>query len=208
VAKLLERNVTVDLDGTRVLEGVYLSPPDDDALGAVVAPPHPLMGGSMDHPVVNELSYACRSGGEAASLRFNWRGVGGSAGTPSGELADGDADYSAALRFIEESVAGPVIAAGYSFGAAMALRASARHPRIRRLLLVAPPEQMLTADLVENFGGSILIVAAQNDQFANPAKLEALLANARRGTLHVVPDADHFFQEGLADIARAVAAWL
>ena len=207
MAKLLERNVTIDLDGTQVLDGVYLSPPDDDALGAVVAAPHPLMGGSMDHPVVNELSYACRTA-ESAALRFNWRGVGGSAGTPSGELADGDADYSAAVRFVEESVAGQVIAAGYSYGAAMALRASARHPRIRRLLLVAPPEQMLTADLVENFGGSILIVAAQNDQFANPTKLEALLANAKRGSLHVVPDADHFFQEGLADIPRAVAAWL
>ena len=207
MVKLLERNVTIDLDGTRVLDGVYLSPPDADSLGAVVAPPHPLMGGSMDHPVVNELAYACRNAG-SASLRFDWRGVGGSAGVPSGELADGDADYSAALRFIEESVAGSVIAAGYSYGAAMALRAVARHPRIRRLLLVAPPEQMLSAEGLENFAGSILIIAARHDEFASPAKLEALLANARRGSLHVVPDADHFFQEGLAEIPKAVERWL
>lgn len=207
MAKLLERNVTIDLDGTQVLEGVYLSPPDDEALGAVVAPPHPLMGGSMDHPVVNELSYACRAR-ESAALRFNLRGVGGSAGVPSGELADGDADYSAALRFIEESVGGSVIAAGYSYGAVLALRASARHPRIRRLLLVAPPEQLFDAALVENFGGSILVIAAQRDDFAAPAKLEAVLANAKRGTLHVIPDADHFFQAGLGEIPQAVADWL
>jgi len=207
VVKLLERNVTIDLDGRQVLEGIYLSPPDGDALGAVVAPPHPRMGGSMDHPVANELAYACRRAGSAA-LRFNWRGVGGSSGAPSGELADGDADYSAALRFIEESVAGTVIAAGYSWGAAMALRAVARHPRIRRLLLVAPPEQMLPVDVLENFAGSVLVIAAQRDEFASPAGLEAALANTKRGSLHVVRDADHFFREGLAEIPQAIERWL
>jgi alpha/beta superfamily hydrolase len=165
------------------------------------------MGGSMDHPVVNELSYACRNGA-SASLRFNWRGIGGSAGAPSGDLADADADYSAALRFIEESVDGPLIAAGYSYGAAIALRAVARHPRIRRLLLVAPPEQMLAADVIEHFAGSVLIIAAERDGFASPAVLESILANTEHGSLHVVPDADHFFQVGLAEIPKAVERWL
>jgi hypothetical protein len=207
VVRLLDRNVSIDLDGTQVLDGVYRCPPGDAALGAVVAPPHPLMGGSMDHPVVNELSYAC-SHGESASLRFNWRGIGGSAGVPSGDLADADVDYSAALRFIEESVDGPVVAAGYSYGAAVALRAVARHPRIRRLLLVAPPEQMLSTDLLENFAGSVLVIAAERDDFASPANLEAILENTERGSLHVVPDADHFFQLGLAEIAKAIERWL
>ena len=207
MVRLLDRNVSIDLDGTRVLDGVYRSPPENAAQGAVVAPPHPLMGGSMDHPVVNELSYACGHG-KSASLRFNWRGVGGSGGVASGDLADADADYSAALRFIEESVKGPVIGAGYSYGAAMALRAVARHPRIRRLLLVAPPQQMLSTDLLENFAGAVLIIAAERDAFASPAILEAILENTQRGSLHVVADADHFFQVGLADIPKAVERWL
>jgi alpha/beta superfamily hydrolase len=67
---------------------------------------------------------------------------------------------------------------------------------------------MLSAELLTNFAGSILIIAAQRDEFASPAALEALLANTKRGSLHVVPDADHFFQEGLAEIPRAVAGWL
>ena len=103
---------------------------------------------------------------------------------------------------------GAVIAAGYSFGAAIALRAAARHPRIRRLLLVAPPEQMLAVDALENFAGSVLVIAAQRDEFAAPARLEALLVHANRGSLHVVRDADHFFQTGLAEIPRAVERWL
>jgi alpha/beta superfamily hydrolase len=88
------------------------------------------------------------------------------------------------------------------------LRAVARHPRIRRLLLVAPPEQMLEVELLENFSGSVLIIAAQRDEFASPARLEACLANAKRGSLHVVPDADHFFQKGLAEIPQAIENWL
>ena len=207
MAGALEQAVAIDLDGSTALEGIYLGAPDPDALGAVVAPPHPLMGGSMDHPVCNELAYALQRA-ECATLRFNWRGVGGSGGAPSGELADGDADYSAAVRFVEDSLEAPLIAAGYSYGAAMALRAAARHTRIRRLLLVAPPEQMLASDVLEAFGGSVLIVAAENDSFASRAALEDAVASLARGSLHVVPDADHFFQTGLAEIPKAIEAWL
>ena len=97
MAKLLERMVAIPLGAAgEALEGVYLGGPDGSDSGAVVAPPHPLYGGSMDSPVVNEVSYACRKAGLAA-LRFNWRGVGASAGRPSGEVADADADYAALL---------------------------------------------------------------------------------------------------------------
>ena len=43
-------------DGDVVLEGIYMAEEDDDASGAVIAPPHPQMGGSMDSPVVNEVA--------------------------------------------------------------------------------------------------------------------------------------------------------
>lgn len=207
MTKQLERDVTIHLDGSRVLEGVYLAAGNAADVGAVVAPPHPLMGGSMDHPVVNELCYACHKGA-AAALRFNWRGVGASAGEPSGDVADGDADYSAALQFVEESVDGPIIAAGYSYGAGLAVRAAGRHPRVRRLLLVAPPVALLDAGELEAFGGSILVIAARHDGFAPVAELEEVLADTRRSMLHVVDDADHFFQQGLAEIPRVVDRWL
>ena len=60
------------------LEGLY-TPADAPVGGAVIAPPHPLYGGSMDSPVVTELAQACARA-DFASLRFNWRGAGASAG--------------------------------------------------------------------------------------------------------------------------------
>ena len=79
-----ERAVAIPLEGgEQALEGVFVAGLDDDAVGVVVAAPHPLYGGSMDSPVVNEIAYAARKAG-LASLRFNWRGVGASAGAISG----------------------------------------------------------------------------------------------------------------------------
>lgn len=205
--KRLERAVTIALDTSSALEGVYRSGADPAGVGVVVAPPFPLLGGSMDHPVVSEIAHACGEAG-AATLRFNWRGVGASAGVPSGSAADGDADTSAAVRFVEESVAGPLLAAGYSFGAVMALRAAARHPRIRRLLLVSPPQQLLDGAALRDFPGSLLLVTGQRDEYAPPAALEPLVADLARAAFHVVPDADHFFGEGLGEIGRVVAGFV
>jgi len=204
----LEKMVTIALDGGELaLEGIFLAGGEQAASGAVVAPPHPLFGGSMDHPVCNELAYACSDAG-LASLRFNWRGVGASAGAPSGEPDDAEADYRAATAHLADTVEGPLVAAGYSFGAATAVRVAAREPRCRRLLLVAPPLPMLDRALLEGFGGSVLIVAAGHDEFSPIAELRSLAEALPRAHLHPVPDADHFFMAGLAEIARATGDWL
>ena len=46
----------------------------------------------MESPVVKQLAEASRSL-DISSLRFDWRGIGGSSGTPSGETADADLDF-------------------------------------------------------------------------------------------------------------------
>jgi alpha/beta superfamily hydrolase len=189
--------------GEPALGGVFLNASGEPRGGAVVAPPHPLYGGSMDHPVVNELSWACSSAG-FASLRFDWRGVGASTGTPSGEAADADADYGAALDHIGETVEGAIVACGYSFGAGAAVRASAGRPRVRRLVLVAPVPALIDAAALRGFGGSVLAISGARDALAPPDAVEALLAPAAEARLVVIPDADHFFGVGLAAISRAV----
>jgi alpha/beta superfamily hydrolase len=205
----MERAVAIALDdgSQRVLDGVYVSGEDADAAGAVIAPPHPLYGGSMDSPVVNEIAHACRTAG-LASLRFNWRGVGGSAGVPSGDPEVADADYAAAAAYLEETLPGPIVAAGYSAGAAAAVRVAARRPRLNRLLLVAPPLMLIDRAALEGFGGSVLLVAGQYDEFGQPGEFEALAGALPRASLAVIPEADHFFGAGLAALAGAIESWL
>jgi alpha/beta superfamily hydrolase len=208
MGKREERAVAIPLErGELALEGIYVAGIDDDAMGVVIAAPHPLYGGSMDSPVVSEIAYAARKAG-LASLRFNWRGVGASAGVISGEADDAEADYRAALRHLMATVPGAVVAAGYSFGAAAAARVASREPRVRRLILLAPPPHLLDIDALAAFAGDALLLAGAEDAIAPPAEVERIAAELPRATFVAVPRADHFFTAGLADITRITADWL
>ena len=212
VRRLDERMVTIEAPAGP-LEGVYVPARDadyrvdHDAGGALVAAPHPLYGGAMDSPVVNELAHACATSG-FSSLRFNWRGVGASGGRPSGDAGDADADFRAALAQLAETVPGPLVACGYSFGAAAALRVGRDEKRVERLVLVAPPPALLPAEPFASLERPLLVLAAAEDRIAPPAELEALVRAAPAARLEVIPKADHFFMAGLAQVGDFSARWL
>ena len=189
------------------LEGVFLAAAPGVSRGAVLAPPHPLYGGSLESPVLTELAWACTKAG-LASLRFNWRGVGASAGAPSGAAADADADYGSALEHLADSVGGPLVAGGYSFGSAAALRAAAASARIDGLVLVAPPPALVAPAAIAGAGRRTLVLVGEYDTIAPARDLRAACERAPHVELHVVPHADHFFAEGLAEVGRLAAAWL
>jgi alpha/beta superfamily hydrolase len=195
------------------LDGIWLDVSCEDGLrapprgGAVVAPPHPLYGGRMDNPVVTELALACERA-DLVSLRFDWRGTGGSGGEASGDPAAACQDYCAALRHVEATCDAPLVGCGYSFGAAAALRAAARHPRVRRLLLVAPPPALLDRAALAAFQGDVAILVGDADAIAPPAALEAITAARPRTRLERVAQADHFFASGLAELGRLAAGFL
>ena len=192
----LERSIVIPGEDGLALEGLFVA----GALGgAVVAPPHPLYGGSLESPVVGEVAHACGVAG-MANLRFNWRGIGASAGERSGEAADALADYRAALVELAASAEGPLLAAGYSFGACAAVAAAASEPRVRRLILVAPPASMLDAEAFARFPGPVLILAGGRDELAPAEALESLVADAEGRVLEVIPSADHFFMDGFSEI--------
>jgi len=204
-----ERMVAIALRAPEegALEGVYQAGDAEQPLGALIAPPHPLYGGSMDSPVANELAYASVRAGIPA-LRFNWRGVGASTGVASGEARDADADYAAALAHLAETVPGKVIACGYSFGAAAAIRAALLHPRIGRVLLVAPPGPLLEPGALRALERPTLILTGADDRLAPPRALAAEIEDAPHARLDVIPEADHFFVAGLAELGRRAYAWL
>ena len=202
-----ERAVAIPIGGAGLaLEGLYVAGDRGSEAGAVIAAPHPLYGGSMDSPVVAEIADACSRAG-LATLRFNWRGVGASAGEPSGEARDADLDFGAALDQLAETVAGAITVCGYSFGAAAALRAVATSPRVRQAVLVAPPPALLDGAALAAVRRALL-VAGEEDRIAPAGRLQELAAGAPGARLELVPAADHFFGTGLAAVGLSVRRFL
>jgi alpha/beta superfamily hydrolase len=205
-----ERMIAIPLRAPEegALEGIFQSGgPGAGPCGSVIAPPHPLYGGSMDSPVVNEIAWASARAGIAA-VRFNWRGVGASSGVASGDTRDADADYAAALAHVAATVPGKVVACGYSFGAAAALRAAQVHPRIGRVLLVAPPASLIERGALRALERPTLVLTGSDDRLAPAATLGAELEEAPQARLEVVKGADHFFVSGLAELSRLAQSWL
>lgn len=199
-----ERGVTIPVpDEELVLEGIWQTGADG---AAVVAPPHPELGGSLDNPVVNEIAYALYRAGHA-SLRFNWRGVGASQGRMTGDVAAAVADYRAALEHVVETSERPVIGAGYSFGAAAALRVALEDRRIRRLVLVAPPLPMIQELPLDRLNLPLQVICGGHDTLAPVEGLSELFCPLGNARLEVIPTADHFFmQSGLAELFELVYA--
>src|SRR4051812_21117936 len=75
--QFLERMTAVPNDDGQLLEALFHE--GRAPVPCVIAAPHPVFGGSMDSPVCAELAWAI-SRKELATLRFNYRGVGGSQG--------------------------------------------------------------------------------------------------------------------------------
>jgi hypothetical protein len=104
----------------------------------VFAHPHPQQGGTMHTKAVFQGAKGLARIG-CVVLRFNFRGVGSSAGTfdeGRGEFAD----YAAALDFIATRYPDtPIWAAGFSFGSWVALETGAVDPRVSVLIGIAPP---------------------------------------------------------------------
>lgn len=170
---------------------------DDDARGpAVVAPPHPLYGGSIAIPAVGAVFDALAGVGYAPTA-FNWRGVGGSGGQASGELEDAVADYRAAAAHAAGE--GALLAAGYSWGAAAALMTAAGDTRIARLVLIAPPVAMIEDRSILTTGRPMHVIAGSNDMFAPRELLEEVIGAIDGATLDIIEGADHFFSTGGID---------
>lgn len=121
------------------IEGLLEGPESPRAI-VVFAHPHPLLGGggTMHTKAVYQGSKGLLRIG-CAVLRFNFRGVGLSEGVFDNGIGERD-DFTAALNFAAATFPGtPIWAAGFSFGAWIALETGAADPRVSVLIGIAPP---------------------------------------------------------------------
>lgn len=156
---------------------------------AVVAPPHPLYGGSIGNPVVRAMESRLAAFG-VSTLAFNFRGTGDSTGVPSGDLADGLVDYVAAARSVNDVVLS--WATGYSFGSCAALMAAIKLD-VPHVLMVAPPLALLDPALLDRYRGELLVLVGSDDDYAPEPELRETFARAPQARIQLLPGVDHFF---------------
>lgn len=171
----------------------------------VLASPHPQRGGTMLDKVLYQATQGFLRAG-CAVLRFNYRG----AGTSDGEFSDGPGemdDYRAALDAAALEFPGlPIWAAGYSFGAYVAMTAGAADSRVTHLIGIGV--------VIDDKYDYAAVRATDKPKFLLHGGLDGLstarsirkfygeLAEPRE--LVVIDDADHYFDGHVSEVADAI----
>lgn len=177
-------------------------------IAAVVCHPHPSFGGTLHNKVVHRVATVLYERG-AAVLRFNFRGVGKSAGAydqGEGELEDA----RAALAFLRarHPNARPWLA-GFSFGSWIAARLAGAAPGIERLILVAPPVGTSSFEAMHSSPVPKLVIQGTADTTCRPGLLrEEYPRWAEPKVLEWVEGATHFFDRQLGALAEALTRGL
>ena len=187
------------------LEGELSSPEDESPRAlCVVAHPPPLHGGNMHSSVVYRIARGMTSAGLAA-LRFNFRGVGTSAGVHDGGSGEIDDMESACDWLKREHPDLPIWGAGFSFGARTALLAASQVEDLERELLVALPVLAFECPGLDELTVPALVLQAENDDFGNHNAVRELYPNLPRGVRTAcVRGTDHFFEGRLDALEQLV----
>lgn len=161
---------------------------------AVIGHPHPLYGGTMDNKVVQTLARAFLQLGYV-TLRFNFRGVGASAGEWNDGVGEVDdmlkvVEYARALPQVQDK---PLILAGFSFGSYVAARvaemqAQAGQPAERLVLVGVAASRFQVADVPPD----TLVIHGEQDEVV-PLSAVMDWARPQHMPVVVVPGVGHYF---------------
>ena len=186
------------------LEAILERPGEGALAGAaVVCHPHPQHGGTMHNKVAHTLARAfVRS--EFEVLRFNFRGTEHSEGQYDNGVGELD-DALAAIQFMRARHGSyPLWLAGFSFGAAIAVRAAvATH--VDGLVSVAPAISRFAAGLESQPDCPWLIIQGDEDELVDVEETVAWVDSLEPGPeLLIINGAEHFFHGRLAELRGAV----
>lgn len=175
------------------IEALLDTPADLAVVGtAVIAHPHPLFGGTMQNKVVQTMARAFVQCGWQA-LRFNFRGVGASAGT----YDEGQGETQDMLALVEQvAPQGPLALAGFSFGAFVTSHVALRLHTVRSLdklvLVGTAASRFEVAPVASDLHDRTLVLHGEQD---DTVPLTSVMDWARPQSLPimVIPGVEHFF---------------
>ncbi len=186
----------------------FLKTPPDAPAGcpvAVVCHPHPLFGGTMHNKVVHVVAEAIGRTGMPVA-RFNFRGVGASAGRHDAGKGEQD-DLKAVLDHLSERFPrGPLLVAGYSFGAYVALKVGCADPRVPALIAIGVPLTLVDFSFLRQCMKPLSFIQGEQDLFGSIGMVMTLAATVPGGArVMVVREAAHGFTGHLDELAGRVA---
>jgi alpha/beta superfamily hydrolase len=191
------------------LEAELAAPPAEVAprFACVLCHPHPLHGGSMQSIVISSLFHALPKLG-VTTMRFNYRGVGGSEGTYGdgiGEQLDARAAIDTLLAATNNTL--PLIVIGWSFGGDVTLALA--DSRAVALVAIAPPLRYgERVDALEHDPRAKLLIMAGADEVINNEPALTAAASWPNTDVITITGASHFFIGRTEKIADAVAAFI
>jgi uncharacterized protein len=194
------------------LEALLNAGATDATHAAVICHPHPVYGGTLHNKVVFHAMKALHHFGFPV-LRFNFRGTGLSEGEHAHGVGELD-DVRTALEWIEREYSLPIVFAGFSFGAAVGLRAACSDPRVLALIglgLPATPvdDRVYEFEFLRSCSKPKLFVSGTRDQFGPAGKLEALVDTfAEPKKLVRIEAGDHFFEGRLKEMRDSIEIWM
>ncbi|WP_172609590.1 alpha/beta hydrolase [Pseudomonas graminis] len=198
------RETPVFIDGpVGQLEALYLDL--DEAKGiALICHPNPVQGGTMLNKVISTLQRTARDDG-LITLRFNYRGVGASAG--SSDMGEGEVDDAqAAAKWLRDKHPDlPMTLFGFSFGGFVAAtlggRLEAEGETLKHLFMVAPAVMRITSVDALPQKGALTIIQPDNDEVVEPQLVYDWSDKLPRPhELLKVAECGHFFHGKLTDL--------
>lgn len=201
----MEEKITLP-SGQYQLEGYWQAGAGDK--GVVITHPHPLYGGAMNNVVVETVQSAYQQHGYA-TLRFNFRGVGGSQGSFDNGLGEQD-DVRAAISYVENKDVSAIDLAGYSFGAWVNTGVVTNsRTSIMSMMMISPPVGFIEFETVPAMNCLKLVVTGSRDDIAPVNQIRDLMpAWNPEAQFEIIDGCDHFYSGHLDKLQSILTQYL
>jgi len=200
----MEKPIVIPCDDIR-LEGLLNR--NSSGKGVVVSHPHPLYGGNMDNPVVEEIARCFYDHG-FTTLRFNFRGTENSSGVFGNGVGEQD-DVRAAMVCLKSFGVSRISLAGYSFGARINASVVSSGYDLHDHIMVSPPMGVMPFDAVLSMPSTGMIVTGANDEIAPPEMVRSAIKRWQiNPRFEVIKGCDHFYTDRLTRLRAFLSEYL